>query len=70
MNLRVALLLHFLFPATALQIPLTQDDHSPLDGEFNDLVSRTMDYWHVPGFSIAVVHGNDTYSQVLKFHIG
>lgn len=67
----ILLLFHFLVPLSrALQIPLTQDGASPLDGDFNDLVQRTMNYWHVPGLSIAVVDGIDIYSQVMNFYVG
>ena len=62
----VALVHYLLPPSLALQIPFTQHDRSPLNGDFNDLVRRTMDYWHVPGLSIAVVNGSETYSQVLS----
>ena len=71
MDFCTALLLSLLFHiSSALQIPLVQHDASPLDEKFNDLVRRTMDSWHVPGLSIAVVDGDDTYSQVLNFSIG
>ncbi len=70
MNFYTALLLLFLYRiSTALQFPLTQKSASPLDGDFNDLVQRTMNYWHVPGLSIAVIDGNGTYSQVLNFSV-
>lgn len=65
------MLLHLLNPLFGtLQIPLKQSGASPLDGNFNDLVKRTMSYWHVPGISIAVVDGNDIYSQVLNLYAG
>ncbi len=64
-------LLHLLIPLSrTLQTPLKQNGASPLNEDFNDLVQRTMDYWHVPGLSIAVVDGNDIYSQVLNLYVG
>jgi len=41
---------------------------SPLTDDFNDFVSQNLDHWHVPGFSIAVVNGNETFSKVLYSH--
>lgn len=36
----------------------------PLTDDFNAFVLQTLDHWHVPGFSIAVVNGNETFSKV------
>lgn len=64
-------LLHLLIPLSrTLQISLKQNGASPLNEDFNDLVHRTMNYWHVPGLSIAVVDGYDIYSQVLNLYVG
>lgn len=38
---------------------------SPLDSAFDDLVNRTLQKWQVPGLSIAVVSGDNTYAKVL-----
>ncbi|CAI7659600.1 unnamed protein product [Penicillium manginii] len=36
---------------------------SPFDPEFDALVTKLLDEWKVPGLSIAVVHGDETYSK-------
>lgn len=36
----------------------------PLDKEIEKLVIETLDFWHVPGISVAVVDGNNTYAKV------
>ena len=46
------------------QIPLGGQHESPFSHSFDELVSHNLDYWHVPGISIAVVDGNETYSKV------
>jgi hypothetical protein len=38
---------------------------SPFDPEFDALVTKLLDEWKVPGLSIAVVHGDETYSKVV-----
>lgn len=37
--------------------------HSPLDNKFEQLVHSTLEKWHVPGMSIAVVEGDNTWSE-------
>ena len=39
----------------AYQIPLTAPDASPFTPDFDKLVADTLDHWHTPGISIAVV---------------
>lgn len=46
------------------QIPLIAPDASPFTPDFDKLVADTLDHWHIPGISIAVVHGNKTFSKV------
>ncbi|PWY72783.1 penicillin-binding protein [Aspergillus eucalypticola CBS 122712] len=36
---------------------------SPLDEQFKTLVQETLDHWHVPGISIAVVDGDNTWAK-------
>ncbi|TVY91494.1 Protein flp, partial [Lachnellula willkommii] len=36
---------------------------SPFDAKFAKLVKDTLDLWHVPGVSISVVDGNDTWAE-------
>lgn len=48
----------------AYQIPLTASDASPLTPDFDKLVADTLDHWHVPGISIAVIDGDKTFSKV------
>lgn len=35
----------------------------PFDEAFDSLVEETMEHWHVPGLSVAVVHGDDTFAK-------
>ena len=35
-----------------------------LDKRFEKLVTETLELWHVPGVSVAVVDGENTYAQV------
>ncbi len=37
---------------------------SPLTEEFDSFVQKTLDQWHIQGMSIAVVHGDDTWTKV------
>ena len=42
---------------------------SPLNEDFNKFVHQNLDYWHVPGISIAVVDNNETFSKVPPYKI-
>lgn len=46
-----------------MQIAIKTDE-SPFDPEFDALVSKLLEEWKVPGLSIAVVHGSESYSKV------
>lgn len=35
----------------------------PFDEEFDRMVEETLQHWHVPGLSVAVVHGDDTFAK-------
>jgi CubicO group peptidase (beta-lactamase class C family) len=37
---------------------------NPLTKEFGDFVKETLDEWKVPGMSIAVIDGGETYTEV------
>ena len=39
-------------------------ENGPLDKKFEKLVKETLENWHVPGVSVAVVDGENTYAQV------
>jgi hypothetical protein len=39
-------------------------EQSPFDEEFDTLVKEVLEKWKVPGLSIAVVDGPNTYSKV------
>lgn len=47
---------------TYKQIPSSTD--GPLDDNFGKLVNETLELWHVPGLSIAVVDGDKTWAKV------
>ena len=46
------------------QVPLSKHENSPFSDSFDNFVAENLAYWHVPGFSIAVVDGDKTYSKV------
>ena len=46
------------------QIPLGGGHESPFSHSFDELVSHNLDHWRVPGISVAVVDGNETYGKV------
>ena len=53
----------FCFPSQKL---LQGDlDKSPYDSKFDHLVHETLYRLHVPGLSIAVIDGNQTFTKVL-----
>lgn len=41
---------------------------NPLTGDFVNFVKDNMDYWKIPGMAIAVVDGQDVFSEVCAFH--
>jgi len=54
----------FPFYLCILLLSSTTIADQPLTDDFNAFVLQTLDHWHVPGFSIAVVNGNETFSKV------
>jgi len=44
------------------QVPDSTD--GPLDERFAKLVKETLELWHLPGISIAVVDGDKTWAEV------
>lgn len=53
--------------AAADQKPLTSDNAAsanPFTDGFNSYVAELMEEWKVPGFSIAVVDGEDIFAKV------
>ena len=42
----------------------TGERPSPLNEDFDKFVHQNLDYWHVPGISIALVDNNETFSKV------
>ena len=40
------------------------DKSSPFTAEFEELVNATLEVWKVPGLSIAVIDGDDVWSEV------
>lgn len=39
-------------------------EQTPFDTEFDALVKEALEEWKVPGMSIAVIHGPNTYTVV------
>lgn len=51
------------------QKPLQSNLAGPLNANFASLVNETLHLWHVPGFSIAVIDGDDVWVEVRSiFH--
>ncbi len=55
--------LSYCFPSEE-RLPLPKADHSPFTPDFDKYVTQLMNDWHVPGFTIAVVDGDETFSRV------
>lgn len=49
---------------TRRRVLVQLDEDGPLDRKFGMLVKETLDFWHVPGVSIAVVDGDYTWAKV------
>ena len=45
-----------------------QSRSSPFHKEFEKLVKENLDFWHVPGISIAVVDGEESWAEVWPSH--
>ncbi|KAI4180465.1 MAG: hypothetical protein L6R41_007226 [Letrouitia leprolyta] len=60
--LLIQLPLSLSLPSTQ-QVPLRETNPSPFTFEFDERVLHLLRYWHVPGLSIAVVDGNETFSK-------
>jgi hypothetical protein len=53
-----------LIKSTEPSIMAPNPENRPLDKKFEKLVKETLETWHVPGVSVAVVDGENTYAQV------
>lgn len=53
-----------LLPASAHQILLTAPAPSPFTPSLDKFVAEVLDRWHCPGFAIAVIDGEETFSKV------
>lgn len=42
-----------------------RQERNPLTPEFDALVEKLREEWHIPGLSISIVHGSSTYAKVL-----
>lgn len=52
---------------TRRNIGMQQKEDGPLDRKLERLVSDTLEKWHVPGVSVAVVDGENTWAKVHPF---
>ena len=50
--------------STAGQVPLGSKRSTPFTPDFDKLVPRTLEKYHTPGFTVAVVDGEETHSKV------
>lgn len=58
-----------LFDQRRVAYPLTMSvssEQSPFDDEFDALVKEQLERWKVPGLSIAIIHGPNTYTKVIS----
>lgn len=44
----------------------TMADDDRFFSKYNDLISEAIDQYHVPGISVAVVHGLSTFTKVRR----
>ena len=51
---------------SATQVPLQQHSSTPLSNDFDNLVLNTLNHLHVPGLSIAIIDGNQTFAKVIN----
>jgi hypothetical protein len=56
-----------LIKMTAPNVNVSNTEHRHLDEKFEGLFKETLEHWHVPGVSVAVVDGEKTYAQVRSF---
>ena len=49
---------------TTRQVTVQKSDNGPLNEEFDQLAKEAIEQWHVPGLSIAVVDGDQTWAKV------
>ncbi|KAL8723192.1 MAG: hypothetical protein Q9225_000458 [Loekoesia sp. 1 TL-2023] len=52
----------FCFPSKQ-QIPLQDKKRSPFTPDFDEDVGHLLNHWHVPGLSVAIVDGNETFTK-------
>jgi hypothetical protein len=38
--------------------------YDPLDNTFDEIITRALEEWHVPGMSVVVLSGDRTFSKV------
>ena len=50
-----------------LQQPLAETRKSPLNAEFDELVNELLQFFKVPGLSIAVLSDGETFTKVQLF---
>lgn len=49
---------------TKKRMAVQSKQDGPLDEDFEKLVKETLELWHVPGVSVAVVDGDNTWTKV------
>jgi hypothetical protein len=57
-----------LIRSTEPSIIESNPENGPLDKKFEKVVRETLEVWHVPGISVAVVDGENTYAQVSSLY--
>lgn len=50
-----------------LQEPLLDSRSNPFIPELDALVDETLDHFHVPGLSIAIIDGDETFAKVTNY---
>lgn len=50
-------------PASPKVVPTRDNAQTPLDETFDALAKRLLEEWHVPGMSVAVIDGDQTFAK-------
>ena len=44
---------------------MSHSKYDPLDNTFDEIITRALEEWHVPGMSVVVLSGDLTFSKVI-----
>ncbi|GAA88054.1 penicillin-binding protein [Aspergillus luchuensis IFO 4308] len=62
---------HLSLPSTQIQADskamVLRHERNPLTPEFDALVDKLLEEWHIPGLTVSVVHGSSTYAKAYGY---